>query len=335
MLSNTRRASQPRSGLRPPFLTIELVSKDTTNVFAVQIHPQHQSILQSTSGKLPMVAVKRFVPKDTDLFHQEREVLVALRTLHHPRVAELLATYNFRGEHFLMMPLALCDAQHFWKRTGPSPSRDISGLADAPFHIHNKGAHLSSAGIGDIPYQWACHRDIRPEHILLLADFGFSSFCRDSSNTGAISRPPGTRTYVSPETRLRREVGIKDDTWCFGCFILERLIWLYMGLSEVDQFADDRTMATPGSNLPLQDDHFFTLQYGRNSASVVAVVRSTVSEYVSRLYRNPLCTEVTIAVLNVVRDEMLVVDVDRRCDSMRLVSRFRTIEKMLSLGNNK
>ncbi|KAB8229540.1 kinase-like domain-containing protein [Aspergillus alliaceus] len=300
MLSNTRRASQPRSGLRPPFLTIELVSKDTTNVFAVQIHPQHQSILQSTSGKLPMVAVKRFVPKDTDLFHQEREVLVALRTLHHPRVAELLAT-------------------------------KISGLADAPFHIHNKGAHLSSAGIGDIPYQWACHRDIRPEHILLLADFGFSSFCRDSSNTGAISRPPGTRTYVSPETRLRREVGIKDDTWCFGCFILERLIWLYMGLSEVDQFADDRAIATPGSNLPLQDDHFVTLQYGRNSASVVAVVRSTVSEYVSRLYRNPLCAEVTIAVLNVVRDEMLVVDVDRRCDSMRLVSRFRTIEKMLSL----
>jgi hypothetical protein len=107
---------------------------------------------------------------------------------------------------------------------------------------------------------------------------------------------------------------------------MEFLIWLLQGRHAVSHFAKDRIMATPGSNMPLKDDHFFMLQYDHCAEPTGAVIRSTVERYICALYNEPGCTGPLREILDIVRNEMLVIGEGDRAGSEILHSKFRGIE---------
>lgn len=235
-----------------------------------------------------------------------------------------------------MLPLASCDLFQFWVQNDPFTNTDshirwfvgeITGIMDSLRRMHSmqdlRKVHSTSQ------LQGIFHGDIHPGNILVmqdsrlvLNDFGLSAWTND---------PPfleTTRTYESPEYQLSSRVGPSSDVWSFGCVVFEGLIWLLFGNEIVDRFSQDRILATPGSNLPFKDDHFFMLRY-EDGKPVDAIIRETVKKYSDDMRKHERCVGAIKELLDIVTEFMLVVDHEKRGTAKDMATMFRGVSERL------
>jgi len=113
--------------------------------------------------------------------------------------------------------------------------------------------------------------------------------------------------------------------WSFGCVILEFLTWLLQGPVALTRFTTERIMATPNSNVPVQDDHFFMLKYDQKAKPLGAEVRVTVRELIESLYNEPNCEGAVRDMLQIVERDMLKVDPLDRIGSDELLPKLQKV----------
>ena len=283
------------------------------------------------------MAAKRFSSELREAFEHERAILEHLLKLNNDRIIPLLASHEIRNDHFLLLPLADCNLHEYWVQANPASDpesytawfvKETKGLMHALSMIHGISRDLleyrpSNSADTKATLAGIIHGDIKPRNILVFRsqnsaypilkwnDFGLSTWA---------DTDPGfrtTRTYDAPENGMRSKIGTKSDVWSFGCVLLEFAIWLLHGNDAVHTFGAQRSMRTPGSGLPLKDDHFYTLIYA-NEQPVGATVRVAVLQYLEDIRLDRPCVGDLGLVMRLVADEMPVVDEHARSDSFRL-----------------
>lgn len=198
-----------------------------------------------------------------EAFQKEERILTLLRSLRHPNITPLLASYttqktNTNGKahlHHLLFPLADCDLSAVLKSRDHDALNEhfatdyilfeaLYGLASALESVHNYvSEEFNLTMIG-------CHYDLNPRNILvkgdklLLADFGLSRLQPEGSRS-LFKRGKGD--YLAPEceplvenTFSKGIVGREGDVWSFGCVLLEILTYRLWKGREVEAFRTRR-----------------------------------------------------------------------------------------------
>jgi serine/threonine protein kinase len=133
----------------------------TSQVYMIDIHPEHHGFDQADSGLEGRVAIKEIKQQeneDKQLFQIEAR---ALRRFKHKHVVTLLATYEQFNRYYLMFPRAEADLFGFWKDERPDRShngmvwlaKQCEGMADALERLH-KATFMdrsSTFPVDDIP----------------------------------------------------------------------------------------------------------------------------------------------------------------------------------------
>lgn len=182
--------------------------------------------------------------KFENAFKNEARVLCLLRSLKHPNIIELLASFSFprlikgelRYEHNFLFPLAestlssilanqKTDALSLYFETDQDLYEQLFGLSSAIESIHNYFSdEFNLTLIG-------CHHDLNHRNILvsenklLLADFGLSRLRPENSRS---LFKKGMGDYIAPECEPIQNgafstgiVGRASDIWSFGCVLSE------------------------------------------------------------------------------------------------------------------
>ena len=137
-----------------------------------------------------------------------------------------------------------------------------------------KFMHQILSGISALHNNGVCHRDVKPENILLdadlnlkIADFGYARFFDTTSPSPKFTLPCGTRQYIAPEVILSagkfQYDGKKADMWSVGCvcFIL--------------------AFGHPPVNFAASLDPYFAYLKERNNAFFWSYHLSKIKHYVS------------------------------------------------------
>ncbi|KAE9370829.1 kinase-like protein [Stipitochalara longipes BDJ] len=330
-----------------------------SEVWAVRIHPAHQKMLRSTSrSPEPLIAVKRLISREPEVFERERRMLSQLTLKNHPHLVRLLITYTYKGKFHLLYPYAQCNLRDYWRKQAKPGERDtclwalqqICGLASALNQIHNfstkpdmnKQPERSRERPGlNIPIDtgeemFGRHGDLKPENILWLSDleevdplgilqitdFGLGRFHRlESRSLQDPASINGSPTYCPPELLLMKLVSRAYDIWSLGCLYLEFITWIINGNDGVEAFADARlAMAFDG----ITDDTYYTLVISGTERR--AEVREAVTTWMERLRSNQYCSQAIKDLLDLVQNRMLQVESGDRIRAKELDS---TLRKML------
>ena len=190
-------------------------------------------------------------PEDEE-FARERAVLLFLRSLKHPHIIEILASYTYRFKDFILFPAAECNLAEALAKSGLSRFSDnelfgqLCGLSSAIAHVHNYcSTEYDIRLIG-------CHHDLKPKNVLLLgkklllADFGLSQL-KDGSDSQSIFKQ-GDRQYLAPECETFNEdltvcknlIGRSSDIYALGAMLSEILTFLVKGSAAVSDFRGKR-----------------------------------------------------------------------------------------------
>lgn len=197
-------------------------------------------------------------------FKNEERILTLLRSLRHPNMVQLLASFTIqkrtldgiRLEHNLLFPLAETDlwsilrtnqdhALHEHFPSKPTLFQELYGLSSAIEALHNYFSgpyNLSLIG---------CHYDLNPRNILvsnrklLLTDFGLSRL--RSTGTSKSIFAAGKGDYLAPECEPLEDdnftkgvISRPSDIWSFGCVLLEILVNMHWDARTVDTFRKQR-----------------------------------------------------------------------------------------------
>jgi serine/threonine protein kinase len=183
------------------------------------------------------------------------------------------------------------------------------------------------AGQGD-SLLYGRHSDIKPENVLWMrqnvreklgvlqiCDFGLGRFHRLETRSRVDPRAvAGTSTYAPPELFLENPISRAYDIWSLGCVFLEFVTWLVSGPSGLDRFTKARCMACQDG---IEDDMFFTVD--RRSSK--AVVREGVTKWMTELHDTALCSDFIYDFLNLISEQMLVVDPQKRIQARNLTDK--------------
>ncbi|KAK3683315.1 kinase-like domain-containing protein [Podospora appendiculata] len=320
-----------------------------STVSRVRVYPDHSSLSWSgadSAGKMEAscsddqnpvhLAVKQLHSNDAHAFQNELRALQLLNKKPHPHIISLLGSYRLHDKYHLIFPLADSDLAMFW-RLNPSPKRDhttatwlarqMKGLAGALCHIHGAVDTLldsESAENENGHGAWVGrHGDIKPSNILVfhsqddslgilqIADFGLSWFHTPGAESSLVegSRLRYTPAYKAPEIESRPEgIGQETDVWSLGCTLLECSIWYLAGLAGLEQFAAcrmdaaDQGVSTGGAFYELIEES------GRN----VVRLKSKIGDWISRLQNHRHSSRFTDDILQLIRDDLLVMESSRR-----------------------
>ena len=281
----------------------------------------------------------------------------------HAHIVKLLATYEYQAKYHLVFPCAQGNLRAFWtSHKGDNWSfatctwmlQQLSGLASALYAIHefrtgllvplepdapNRGAtdarpsrkgQLLSLVPGE--EKFGRHGDIKPENILLmrrsdslgtlqLADMGLARFHRLDSRSKVDPRTiNGSASYVPPELALKIMVSRKYDIWSLGCVFLEFITWILEGHQALERFPDERQeLAYDGA----YDDTFFSI-VGSGPESQ-PLLRPKVKAWIDNLKKSRRCTPAYTALLELVEQKMLNVNVKNRISAEELHSNLQII----------
>ncbi|KAH7394368.1 kinase-like domain-containing protein [Pyrenochaeta sp. MPI-SDFR-AT-0127] len=260
-----------------------------------------------------------------------------LSRLNNDRIVPLLASHQIWDNYCLLFPLADFNLYEYWTQTDPAIDlrkytawfvNETKGLMQALSMLHrvprnDPDPSLNSCPETELSLVGIIHGDIKPSNILVYRDkqgtqprlkwndFGLSNW----ADTEPKFRT--TRTYDAPENGMRSKLGKKSDVWSFGCVLIDFAVWLLHGHDGVHVFGARRSMKTPGSGIPLKDDHFYTLVYS-NQQQIGAIVRAAVSSELENIIQDERCKGDFEHVIRLVSEEMLVVDENVRQDSDQL-----------------
>mmetsp|Transcript_26452 Transcript_26452/g.55595 ORF Transcript_26452/g.55595 Transcript_26452/m.55595 type:complete len:367 (-) Transcript_26452:360-1460(-) len=172
-----------------------------------------------SSGELAAV---KLVEKASGWRHDSdwRKEPEMLRTLMHPNIIQLIATYQTPCSMFIVMLPELGGDLHSLARSLPGnvfpeseAKRYASSLLQAVQHIHDRGI---------------VHRDIKPSNVLLsvggvlkLADFGL---CEQLPDSGMLTNVCGTHDFLAPEMIRcghgeEAGYGLAVDLWGVGLLL--------------------------------------------------------------------------------------------------------------------
>lgn len=155
-------------------------------------------------------------PDLVERFRREGELL---RELHHPNIVQVLATYEEKGQGYIVMEYAAGGSLAALLRQQPQlPLERALGIALEAADALTRAHHLK-----------IIHRDIKPGNILLaadgtprLTDFGLAH----SAGYAPITRRGeviGTFQYLCPEGCNRQALDERADIWSLGVVLFEML----------------------------------------------------------------------------------------------------------------
>jgi serine/threonine protein kinase len=218
-------------------------------------------------------------------------MLSLLRSLDHPNIVRLLASYTFREEHSLLFPQLKMDLAQFLKlehrfgefRWNSTFHLALYGLASALETIHafrlDPAKHdLDLLAIG-------YHHDFRPANILVdertfvLSDFGLGGLDKPDKEVEKEWFPtPGN--YSAPECEdqgfKQQMVSPMIDVWAFGCLLSDVLTYMRMGPGGVQHFREVRREKVPGKEN--WDSSRFYFSREKLKSSVLQWLQSLESE---------------------------------------------------------
>lgn len=267
--------------------------------------------------------MKTFTKKED--FDREMKALRATRNENHPRLIRYLSTCEKSNTYYILLPWADGSTlDKFWENNGPKTrprNRELVRksldqllqLADALRFLHSIKLR---------------HGDLKPANILhftdrsgqvdnfVIADLGISRHHHKA--TGLRNVPTMTRStteaYEAPEASTDAAHGRprsrKYDIWSMGCIILEYIIWLLWDNEALDTFNKARG--------------YPAFAFYRAGSSIVnasaAVVDPAVLRAIKVLRADPRCARGTALrdLIDLVQQDLLVVDLDHRCEAVQL-----------------
>jgi serine/threonine protein kinase len=271
-------------------------------------------------------------------YKKELEALELLRYLRHPNIIELLASYEFNDEYYLLFPVLSMDLSAFLQsedryaefahnRTFYTALSQLSSAIEA---IHRLSLFEEDLLIEKIGY----HHDIRPKNILVtestfvLTDFGLARFKMPEEGSETLWKET-IGDYIAPECMsedyTRLDVGRAIDIWSLGCLLTEVAAYMELGPQGVKDFAEYRRKTK--APLMIGNACFFE-EDG---------LRETADQWLVRLTVAP--SDRGIRSLVAVARNLLQVKVGLRPEAsqvtsslayIRMAIRYREVEKLLS-----
>ncbi|KAG8162737.1 hypothetical protein KVR01_007215 [Diaporthe batatas] len=195
-------------------------------------------------------------------FRQEAEVLWRLDGTVHPHLLTMLSALAHDDGHLqlrLIFPWAECDLVGLWELGDKSwgwgaeafewMAEQVDGLLGAVERLHEPD-HLHHGLLEQGDRRYGLHADIKPDNILLfrsrrhprgilvLSDFGLSSFHREVTRSNIPNHlVMGTLGYSPPECDVEGGfVSRRYDIWTLGSLFLDMLTWLLGGHKLLEQF---------------------------------------------------------------------------------------------------
>ncbi|ROW10378.1 hypothetical protein VMCG_02145 [Cytospora schulzeri] len=328
--------SFPQGVIFPFVKTEEIIDGGFGIVYKVEIHKSHlhgspDDPILKDNCKAAIKELRLQINMDeTDskaykVWKRETAALEMISHFRNPHIIEAQAIMSRGGKQYIMFPWAdggnLWD---FWSRN-PSPIltvdfiRDIveqlAGLADALKLLHD--------------YNWR-HGDLKPENILVftpeerqgvwkMADLALTKFNKVSTQqrlytttiNGTISyEPPDVLNRVGPRSRLY-------DIWSMGCIILQLVIWLLRGLDTCTEFM--RSIFDPQKGT----SSFWVQMSEPRVHPMVTRMMDGISEHLENVTKSPAIE----ALLNIVRNQLLVVQLPSRANAAAFHSALKEIQQ--------
>lgn len=239
--------------------------------------------------------MKKLESSDESSFHDEVDTLKRFSRTPQEHLVQLLATYKYWDQYYLIFHLADRNLRGLWKEISkPNSNRNLSlwiaeqsyGLAVGLNSIHDYqshqvvGPHLVRPNSPSQETPYGRHSDIKPENILWfkhkdtssnnvsgilkISDFGFAKFSSKGSRSGTLNHNfRGTPTYRPPESDLHGHcISRSVDIWTMGCLYLEFITWALEGYDATVRFCDKR-LAPNEFVRGLNEDTFFIIRNER------------------------------------------------------------------------
>ncbi|KAL2802396.1 kinase-like domain-containing protein [Aspergillus granulosus] len=294
------------------------------------IHPDHHLFGDCSSRNELPVAVKRMF-REVD-FEPERKAYKALGELTHSNLINLLFTYRYRNKFHLVFPLADGTLLDYWKRN-PCPEispvlfgwalTQMTGIASALSLFHK----FMNPDVG-IPL-FGRHGDIKAQNILIfpssnnpgtlkIADLGLARvYGRDSKSNVVPDNVNASPTYSPPDAARGCRVSRKWDIWSLGCFYLEFVTYLLLGYAGIQEFSNRRLHEGISGCPEYQVDTFYS--------TCKEIVEPSVITWVNVLRRNARCSSMIHDFLDLIMDEMILIDPQKRSTSRAINQKLRKV----------
>ncbi|KAI8246026.1 hypothetical protein K4K53_002623 [Colletotrichum sp. SAR 10_77] len=280
-----------------------------SRVYQVRIHPAHHRF-GSLENHTPF-AVKQLKSPSHKAFSHEVSNLRNFGDA--PNIIKLLTAFKHGPTPYLVLPWAGPDLQSLWTQTdGPADkehailtAKQMLGVAEALKAIHYFRVKNRSRGkptTNDAAAGNGYHADLKPENILVMddrwaiTDFGLSS-------AAPTDRPLGcSPTYRAPEHDVGKFDGQKADIWSLG----------------------DAASRENGK----VDDAFFEARDRKKGNGLR--VKPAVTHWIDKLHQSPTATPFIHDLLDLVKNDMLEVDGEKRIASDQVVDRLREMHRKCS-----
>ncbi|KAG7415186.1 Cyclin-dependent kinase-like 4 [Fusarium oxysporum f. sp. rapae] len=277
--------------------------------------------------------------------NKELEMLKRFSGLNHPNIITLLATYTFNNRFHFIFPAAEYDLLMYWK-IHPCPlvnpasansegllwlTEQIRNLVGALAHIHEgKKAHM------DTEAMFGRHGDIKPANILwfrsrkekrgvfIVSDFGIADAHKEETRSiipGADL--PVTPRYRAPECDVRDgRISRAYDVWSLGCVLLEMTCWI-LGANELrERFKE--ILVSPYIT-GVKTDIYFDIHWLGPGGGYRLGVKEQIVKWIGSLHNKPGCSPYVHDLLDIIHEDMLVVDQNRR---KSMVGLFDSVDEM-------
>ncbi|KAI8303592.1 hypothetical protein K4K61_006922 [Colletotrichum sp. SAR11_59] len=313
-----------------------------SRVYQVNIHPAHHHF--GASENHTRFAVKQLTSPSDTAFSREVSALKSFSDA--PNIIKLLTAFKHGPIPYLILPWADTDLHSLWARTdAPAEQQEqqtilaakqMLGVAEALKAIHYCRVKNRNANRAPGTAVQGYHADLKPENILVmdgrwtLSDFGLSS-ARPPADGGAADRPLGcSPTYRAPEHDVGRFDGQKADIWSLGCVMSVAATWMALGRKGVRSFRAKRAVlgnGASGEDGKVDDSFFEARKRGKGNE---LRVKPAVTHWIDKLRQSPTASPYIHDLLDLVKNDMLEVDSNKRIDSDQLVGRLREMHRKCS-----
>ena len=305
------------------------------------------STANSQQNGTHLVAVK--CPFDRQDFEAEKALLSACKQHQHAHIVEMMASFSWRSNGYLMLGVAEMDLECLWKQETNSvpysPTwalRQMKGLTSALFTIHQEltldgnkvfGLH-GDIKASNILFHRSSASDAYPG-VLKLADFSTGLLMSNQESIDHYLRRGMYGTHQAPECYLELESSRKSDIWSLGCLFLEFIVWLHGGSLGLDDFCNTRMQLDNGYGFEFTNDYFFELATPREEQTSgvrsIAGLNAGVKNSISSL--RVLVQEPALAtLLDIIETNLLQVEPSRRWDANSL---FTALEQLVSSSESE